>query len=226
MKSHTNYNVLTLTQKIAEKITEKLRYHFSHKFCHIACTCHFQYSEQVRASGPLKQLARKGVLVYQRVLAVGAVTTCADGTGSRRFFGSFRVGSSVQSLAVPSRAGIETSALASSSKEWQRVGIPMQEEAVARGLATSGAAMLYIPCDLYCPTGEGFGTRDFGSLVRDVRASVMELISAQRRQEKQHLKCVRFVLSQKGKADDDLLIKSVIAVIEEKFASDMFKELQ
>ena len=97
---------------------------------------------------------------------------------------------------------------------------------IVRTAATSGAAMLYIPCDLYCLTGEGFGTRDFGSLVRDVRASVMELISAQRRQEKQHLKCVRFVLSQKGKADDDLLIKSVIAVIEEKFASDMFKELQ
>ena len=38
---------------------------------------------------------------------------------------------------------------------------------IVRTAATSGAAMLYIPCDLYCPTGEGFGTRDFGSLVRD-----------------------------------------------------------
>ena len=93
--------------------------------------------------------------------------------------------------------------------------------------AASGVAALYIPCDLYCPTGEGFGTRDFGALVRDVRASVMELISAQRRQERQHLKCVRFVLSQKaGAVEDELLIKSMTAMLEEKFTSDMFKELR
>ena len=63
--------------------------------------------------------------------------------------------------------------------------------------------------------------------MRDVRASVMELISAQRRQERQHLKCVRFVLSQKaGAVEDELLIKSMTAMLEEKFTSDMFKELR
>ena len=59
-----------------------------------------------------------------------------------------------------------------------------------------------------------------------MRAAVMELISAQRRQERQHLKCVRFVLAQNGTSEDKLLIKSMTAMLEEKFASDMFKELR
>ena len=84
--------------------------------------------------------------------------------------------------------------------------------------------MVYIPCDLYCPSGEGFGTRDFSALVRDVRSTIMELISAQRRQQRQHLKCIRFVLTQKGGLDDELLIKSMTEMLKEKFDTDMFKE--
>ena len=105
-----------------------------------------------------------------------------------------------------------------------REGLSKGVKSIVRVAAASGVSMVYIPCDLYCPSGEGFGTRDFSALVRDVRATTMELISAQRRQKRQHLKCIRFLLTQKGGLDDELLIKSMAEVLKEKFDSDMFKE--
>ncbi len=104
-------------------------------------------------------------------------------------------------------------------------------ESLSRGVrhalktaATNGASVVYLPCDLYCPEGQGFGTRDFGALVRDVRASVIELISRQRQQESHYLSCVRFILTSKTASRDQNFLDSLVAMLREKFAADLFQD--
>ena len=88
----------------------------------------------------------------------------------------------------------------------------------------SGASVLYIPFDVYSPVEAGFGTRDFVTLVRDTRATVMELIASQRQHAFKHqLKCIRFVKSHK-QSNDDALTSSLISVLKEQFASDIYHE--
>ena len=90
--------------------------------------------------------------------------------------------------------------------------------------ALSGASVLYIPFDLYSPIEAGFGTRDFVTLVRDTRTAIMELISSQRQQVFKHeLKCIRFVKSHK-KSNDEALTLSLISILKEQFASDIYHE--
>ena len=93
---------------------------------------------------------------------------------------------------------------------------------IVKSAALSGASVLYIPYDLYSPLEAGFGTRDFVTLVRDTRATIMELIASQRKHTSKHqLKCVRFV---KTNSKSNLLTSSLISVLQEQFASDIFHE--
>jgi hypothetical protein len=93
---------------------------------------------------------------------------------------------------------------------------------IVRSSALIGASVLYIPYDLYSPLEAGFGTRDFVKLVRDTRATIMELIASQRQHASKHqLKCVRFVNTS---SDDHALTSSLISVLQEQFATDIFHE--
>jgi hypothetical protein len=90
--------------------------------------------------------------------------------------------------------------------------------------ALSGVSALYIPFDVYSPIEEGFGTRDFVTLVRDTRATIIEIIASQRQKACKHqLKCIRFVKSHK-QLNDDALTSSLISVLKEQFASDVYHE--
>ena len=105
-----------------------------------------------------------------------------------------------------------------------RAALSSSVRRIIKMAALSGASILYVPYDLYSPLDAGFGTRDFVTLVRDTRATMMELISSQRQHaHKQQLKCVRFVMSQ-HRSNDEALSSSLVSVLKEQFASDIFRE--
>ena len=85
----------------------------------------------------------------------------------------------------------------------------------------NGLRSLFIPCDLYSPTGGGFGTQDFAALVKDTRKFLLEL-SRNQNTDSSTLANVKFVMTGKS-VEDESFFRVIANCVREEFSQHLYQ---